>query len=195
MPCAGLLRLAPGPPAAARLGPYPRRLLVTNGSGTHTWQAQCCVQSLDLTCPVLRFMPCLVLVLLSTLSTAGVPTALRFMPGLLDAVKSAVGREAGQLLDKLAYVAYKVFVCAGGWCRHTAVDMGCSCCLFQHCTCLHSIPKLYGLDYKHKRQHCNSMLLPHRNLCCCRCSQACVCWRQPVRPQQRWMLQEAASSA
>jgi len=39
---------------------------------------------------------------------AGVPTALRFMPGLLDAVKGAVAREAAQLLDKLAFVASKV---------------------------------------------------------------------------------------
>lgn len=38
----------------------------------------------------------------------GVPTALRFMPGLLDAVKGAVAREAAQLLDKLAFVASKV---------------------------------------------------------------------------------------
>lgn len=39
---------------------------------------------------------------------AGVPTALRYMPGLLDAVKAAVSREAAQLFDKLAFVANKV---------------------------------------------------------------------------------------
>jgi hypothetical protein len=43
-----------------------------------------------------------------TASATGVPTALRFMPGLLDAVKSAVAREASQLFDKLAFVAGKV---------------------------------------------------------------------------------------
>lgn len=43
-----------------------------------------------------------------TLSPAGVPSALRFMPGLLDAVKSAVLREAAQLFDKLIFVAGKV---------------------------------------------------------------------------------------
>ncbi|KAF8058339.1 hypothetical protein HT031_005656 [Scenedesmus sp. PABB004] len=38
----------------------------------------------------------------------GVPPALRFMPGLLDAVTGAVSREAAQLLDKIQYVAAKV---------------------------------------------------------------------------------------
>eukprot|EP00883_Tetradesmus_obliquus_P007001 jgi/Sobl393_1/17573/SZX71393.1 len=37
----------------------------------------------------------------------GVPSGLRFMPGLMEAVKGAVRREAGQLLDKVAYVASK----------------------------------------------------------------------------------------
>lgn len=41
-------------------------------------------------------------------AAAGVPTALRFMPGLLDSVKAAVKREAAQLLDKVYYVAQKV---------------------------------------------------------------------------------------
>jgi hypothetical protein len=43
-----------------------------------------------------------------TLPPAGFPSALRFMPGLLDAVKSAVSREAAQLFDKLTFVAGKV---------------------------------------------------------------------------------------
>lgn len=34
--------------------------------------------------------------------------ALRFMPGLIDAVRSAVSRESEQLFDKLAFVAGKV---------------------------------------------------------------------------------------
>lgn len=41
-------------------------------------------------------------------AVTGVPTALRFMPGMLDAVKGAVKREAAQLLDKVYYVAQKV---------------------------------------------------------------------------------------
>lgn len=44
------------------------------------------------------------------LLVAGVPSGLRFWPGLMDAVKGAVGREAEQLFDKLAYVADKVGV-------------------------------------------------------------------------------------
>lgn len=47
---------------------------------------------------------------------AGVPHALRFMPGLLDAVKGAVAREAAQLFDKLAYVANKVGILQSGCC-------------------------------------------------------------------------------
>lgn len=39
---------------------------------------------------------------------AGVPSGLRFMPGLLDAVRAAVAREAGQLFDKIRYVTEKV---------------------------------------------------------------------------------------
>jgi hypothetical protein len=38
----------------------------------------------------------------------GVPSGLRYMPGLLDAVKGAVQREAAQLFDKMQYVASKV---------------------------------------------------------------------------------------
>ncbi|KAF8068318.1 TPP1 [Scenedesmus sp. PABB004] len=44
----------------------------------------------------------------------GVPPALRYMPGLLDAVRGAAGREAGQLLDKVQYVAAKVRPGAAG---------------------------------------------------------------------------------
>jgi hypothetical protein len=40
--------------------------------------------------------------------SAGVPSGLRFMPGLMEAVKGAVRREAAQLLDKVHYVASKV---------------------------------------------------------------------------------------
>eukprot|EP00775_Hariotina_reticulata_P004649 gene4649-4902_t len=38
----------------------------------------------------------------------GVPSSFRFMPGVLDAVKGAVEREAAQLFDKMQYVASKV---------------------------------------------------------------------------------------
>ncbi|KAF6261798.1 hypothetical protein COO60DRAFT_723196 [Scenedesmus sp. NREL 46B-D3] len=38
----------------------------------------------------------------------GVPSGLRFMPGLMEAVKGAVRREVAQLLDKVHYVASKV---------------------------------------------------------------------------------------
>lgn len=75
---------------------------------------------------------------------AGVPTALRFMPGLLDAVKAAVGREANQLFDKLAFVASKVgsVLLSGGWvCTHGLRNGGYSrfhtvcCCLLLSAAC------------------------------------------------------------
>jgi hypothetical protein len=58
-----------------------------------------------------------------TLSPAGVPSALRFMPGLLDAVKSAVSREAAQLFDKLMFVADKVR------CTSEALVFSRMCCI------------------------------------------------------------------
>lgn len=59
----------------------------------------------------------------------GVPTALRFMPGLLDAVKGTVKREAAQLLNKIYYVSQKVrgqllMSCCAGL-LHAAVTMAC----------------------------------------------------------------------
>lgn len=52
------------------------------------------------------------------------PHALRFMPGLLDAVKSAVAREAAQLFDKLSYVANKVGTASRVFCFHCGEGEG-----------------------------------------------------------------------
>ncbi|GBF93872.1 hypothetical protein Rsub_06871 [Raphidocelis subcapitata] len=53
----------------------------------------------------------------------GVPTALRRIPGLMDAVRGTVGRESTALLDKLAFVASKVS--HPGGCVRTALRLAC----------------------------------------------------------------------
>jgi hypothetical protein len=123
---------------------------------------------------------------------AGVPHALRFMPGLLDAVKSAVAREAAQLFDKLDFVAKKVR--GGGDLREGAMQAG-ACCAEQVRTPYTAISNGCRQRVTLTIVVCLLACAVVCLLCCRRCSLACAFWRLPGRLQQRWRQLVAPSSA